>query len=331
MNRRAVLTVLFLLFFAGLLTAESFRGPVGGTLTVGTTGQTTEIVFGMEEIVLIELGGDPRFLDAVEIELTSPGPVSNVPGAVSVMLIVPASVSGTDGVIDVVGDLILSRPLQRQGKSFYQVLLRTDADPDSSAATVRIAEPVEPSSFPLAVSVISRMKGLAPELYNADFRLTATPVQREIGALQIEYRNDDGTIFEPGPRRPDFTLQINGADVTVDSEYLLLPGLHRVALRSQRFQDQELTVGLEPGRETEIVIPLIPAVATVSYTAPREAVLYLNGELLPDTSGDFTVLPGEHTITMVLEDYTVTRRFVVQEQRTYSLSLSMNIVIEEVN
>ena len=331
MKSRATLLLLLSSLLPVSATSETLRGPVAGTVVVTANGPTTEVVFGMEEIVVIDIADDPRFLDALEIELASPAAVAEVAGAVSLLFLSASDASGREGIVDVVGDELLRRPLRGQGKSFYQVLLHDNANPDRLAATVRPSRSLNPSDLPLVITVVTRMKGLAPDLYNSDFRVSISPVSRNIGALRLQYELENGNRYEPGRQAPDFSLMVNGSPVDVSGEYLLPPGLHRVALESTRYEDYEVTVGVERGTETEIVLPLVVSVARVSYNAPRDAVLYVNGELLPGSTGAFTVAPGEHTITMVMDDYTVTRRFVVEERRTYSLSLSMNIVIEEVN
>jgi hypothetical protein len=331
MTRQATLLLTILTLLPLSISAESIRGPVAGSIEVSAVGNTEEIIFGMEELVIIDIADDLRFLDAIEIELTSPPAVAQVAGAVSLLLIAHAETSDGDGVIDVVGEELIQRPIRQAGKSFYQILLQSGANPDRSAATVRVSDIIDSTSLPIVLSVVTRMKGLAPDLYNSDFRVSVSPVTRDIGALQLEYLLEDGSELAPGLQSPGFSLRINGNRVDVSSEYLLPPGLHRIALQSDRYDDFEVTVGVERGRETLVRVPLTISLATVAYTAPREAVLYVNGELLPGSSGDFTVEPGEHTITMVMDDYTVTRRFVVEERKTYSLSLSMNIVIEEVN
>jgi len=141
-----------------------------------------------------------------------------------------------------------------------------------------------------------------------------------VNRLRIAFgRKKDGIDFNA----------IDDQPVQVDSEYLLAPGIHRVALTSERYQDQALTVGVEQGHVTSLRIPLLLALATVNYTAPRGSRVYVDGTALDAESGDFTAVPGEHTIVVVVGDYTVTRRFSVAEGREYNLAVTMGVAIEE--
>jgi hypothetical protein len=328
--RRFATLILFISLAVGL-GAETLRGPLGEQISVTPTEPAEVGGISLETVVLVDIAGDPRFLDAIDLELTSPGPVDDVPGAVSLYLLGPVDTQQRAGIIDVVGERLLMRPLQRAGKSFYQIVLRDDAAPDASPAITRIEGVVEPASFPIAISIVPRMKGLSDALQSAEFRIAARPVTRDLGAIEIRYLGEDAALYDPdGSRAPEFTLSIDGRPVPVQSEHLLEPGLHRIRLNSERFQDQEVTVGVERGRTITVDLPLELALATVVYTAPRGSSVYVNGEVLDAPTGDFTVPPGEHTIVVVLGDYTQTRTFRVEERRTYSISLTMDIVVEEI-
>ncbi|MFW6262042.1 MAG: hypothetical protein ACOC6J_10720, partial [Spirochaetota bacterium] len=70
MKRYAALTILLLL--ASALLAETLRGPLGEELSVTPVDPAEATGVGLEDIVLIDLDGDARFLDAIDVELTSP-------------------------------------------------------------------------------------------------------------------------------------------------------------------------------------------------------------------------------------------------------------------
>ncbi|MFP4113309.1 MAG: hypothetical protein ACOC2Y_02585 [Spirochaetota bacterium] len=328
---RGLFATTILLSLASLLPAQTLRGPTGPTLVVTPTGPAEGSGIGLETIAFVEIEGDARFLEAIDIELTAPSAVAEQAGALSLYVMGPVDVRERGGVADVVGEELLRRPLVRGGKSFYQIVLQSDARPDASPAVTRVGTIVPPTSFPLAISVVPRMKGLSESIQESEFSLAARPVTRNVGAIEVRYEYEDGTVYDPtGARAPEFELYIDDELVTIATEYLLPPGLHRLHLRSDRFQDQEVTVGVDRGRAVPIRLPLDLALATVSYSAPRGSSVYVNGRALDGHSGDFTVPPGEHTIVVVLGDYSVTRRFSAEEQQTYTISVTMDILVEEI-
>ncbi len=326
-----LITAAALLLLSSPSFAETLRGPLAAELTVTPVESASAEGVGVEGIVLIRIDGDPRFLDAIDIEITSPAAVAEHAGALTLSVVGPISMEARADVASVVGEELLRQPLQRGGKTFYQVVLRDDADPDALTTVTRIGTVVPPQTFPLALTIVPRMKGLSEAIQAAEFTVTARPVTRNVAAIAVRYVHEDGSFFDPeAPLAPDFELTIDGQAVRVDSEYLVTPGLHRLRLRSQRYQDQEVTIGVDRGRSVTVDVPLRLALATVQYIVPRDASVYVNGRLREGSSGDFTVPPGEHTIVVVMGEYTVTRRFRVEERQRYSVSVTLDIVIEEI-
>ncbi len=325
------LTTLFaMLILASPVTSESLRGPLAGRLAVTPLVSATAEL-GLEGIVLITLEGDERFLDAIDIELTAPAAVGEHAGALMFAILGPVRVEEASGIVSVVGPEVLRRPLLRGGKTFYQVVLHEGVDPASPPASTRIEQVVPPSMFPIALTVVSRMKGLSPTMQQSVFTISARPVAREIGSIRVRYVHEDGSLYAPERARTlEFSLTLDDRAVDVNEEYLVEPGLHRLRLRSERYQDQDLTVGVDRGRAVSVEMPLRPALATVSYIAPQESSVYINGQLQEGTAGDFTVPPGEHTIVVVVGGQTVTRKFRVEERRRYSIAVTMDIAIEEI-
>ncbi len=326
---RALVTAL--LSASPLLYAQSLRGPLNDPLLITPTSEARLDNVAIESITLIELTGDLRFYDAVELELSSPSAISEFPGAVELNLLGPVNVNESDDIATISGPELITEPLVRSGKTFYQIVLRNDARPDASPAVVQIGNVVPATTFPLAITMITRMKGLSESINNAEFVLSARAVPRDIGAVTIAYPLEDGTSYDPASARaPDFQLFLDGDEVEPASEFLVSPGLHRFRLVSDRFDNQEITVGVERGVNQLVQLPLNVAMATVTYSAPRGATVFVNGEQVAGASGDFTVPPGDHTIVVVVGDYTVTRRFSVGEKRTYSIAVTMDIAVEEI-
>ncbi|TVQ23236.1 MAG: hypothetical protein EA382_10495 [Spirochaetaceae bacterium] len=313
----------------GTLAAETLRGPRVELRVDAASGPQTAVL-GVESVLLVSLGDNARFIAALEIELSSPAPVGDLAGAVHLTVIAPINETDRSGIAEAVGDVLLAQPLVRAGRTFYQIRVSNDAPAAGSAAIMQPSRIVPAGQFPIALSVIPRMKGLSPALRDADFQVTVRPVLLNIGSLRVTYQLEDGTFISDTLRAPGFTLAINGADVTVAEEYLLPPGLHRVVLSSRQYIDHAVTVGVEQGRETRLTIPLQIALARVAYTAPRDAQVYLNGTPLDGARGDFTVPPGEHTIVVLVGDYSITRRFRVDEGRRYSMSILIDIAVEEI-
>ncbi len=328
MRRFGLMTILVILALP--VAAENVRGPIADRLDVDPAGQPLSSEFGLDEIILAGTTGDSRFFDAVEIEVTIPASVTEFPGALSLLLLTTGSLSEHAGVAEVNGAVILSQPLTRSGKLTLQIPLHPEAEVNASAAVTVLDHLLSADDLPLAMTVLSLMKGLPSEIAATRFPVVVRPVARRMGSVQVSFILEDDSEFQiDSYLAPEFTLEIDGIPVQIEPEYLLEPGLHRLSLTSDRYQDQNLTIGIEQARSTRLNVPLLPALATVNYTAPRGSRVYVDGRALEGEIGDFTAPPGEHTIVVVVGDYTVTRRFSVEEGREYNLSVDMDVAIEE--
>jgi hypothetical protein len=328
MSRLGLITLLIVLALP--VAAESARGPVVDTLNVEPAGEALTGNLALEEIILAGTAGDARFFDALEIEVTIPATVADIPGAISLLLLTTGTIAERAGVAEINGTAILFQPLIRAGKLTLQIPLHPEAETNASAAVTVLDHVLSPEDLPVAITVLSSMKGLPPEFSTAQFPVVVRPVARRVGSVEVAYTLEDGSEFQlDSYLSPEFALEIDGESVDIESEYLLEPGLHRLTLTSDKYQDQALTIGIEQARAAQLAVPLVLALATVSYTAPRGSRVYVDGRALDAEIGDFTAPPGEHTIVVVVGDYTVTRRFSVEEGREYNLSVTMDVAIEE--
>lgn len=324
--------VLSTLLIASALVAggETLRGPIVAELAVQPHGGAQTASFTIDGIVTVALDGDPRLLDAIEIELTAPVVAGELGGALALSIVAGTDRRSEGNVAQITGMPILLKPILRAGKAYFLVPLQASARGESSAAVTVVDTVVSPAELPLAFSVVPLMKGLSEEIARAAFSLLVRPVTRNLALLRVRYEYEDGTFYDPDSLlAPDFKVAIDGLEVQVSAEYLLAPGLHPVRLVSTKYEDRDTTIGLDPGQTADLVVPLLLSVATVTYTAPRGSRVYVDGVSLAAASGDFTVAPGEHTMVVVVGDYTVTRRFVVEERKSYAISLTMDIVLEE--
>jgi hypothetical protein len=326
---RRVTFALALTLLTAPLFAQSIRGPVAANLAVTPTRESEAAELGLDEIVLLRADGDFRFYDALELEILTPETATAFPGALTVIVSTTGTYSERAGVAEINGAILVSEPIVRAGRTFFYVPLREGAETNASAVA-RIIPRVLAGDFPLVVTLVSAMKGLPQEIAESRITITASPVTRDIGAAAVSFRYEDGSTFPAdGLRSPPFSLEIDGRRTSVSGEYLLEPGIHRFSLISEEYLDQLVTVAVEPGATTLVEIPLLPALATIAFSAPRGARVYIDGQDMGVESGDFTAVPGEHTIVVVVGDYTVTRRFSVEEGRSYSLSVTMDLVVEE--
>lgn len=336
LTRRTITGILLLLLLTGVVQsgiAQNLRGPVVGELAVEPAGDPATIVLTIENIATVRLDGDPRLVDALELELVIPSILADFAGAIMLYVFSETarrSIDVAQNVYEFTGSVVFAEPILRAGKAFFYIPVREDAGTDASAAIKVAPAPLVPEDLPLAVSLVPVMKGLTEEVAVAEFMLTARPVTRKIGLVRLEFQYEGDSLYDPGSlRSPEFSLYLDDEPTPVSSELLVAPGLHSLRLESVKYEDKDITIGVDAGSTTNLVLPLVLSLATVNYTTPRGSGVFVDGEAVGEETGVFTLPPGEHTMVVVVEDYAVTRRFSVEERKTYTISLTMDIEVEE--
>ena len=64
--------------------------------------------------------------------------------------------------------------------------------------------------------------------------------------------------------------------------------------------------------------------------APESATIYLDGQrYIPSVHKAIEVVAGEHVVLIQLGDYAISRRFTVENGKGYTISLLLDIIVEE--
>lgn len=322
--------LLLLITASGILGAQTLRGPLVAEVSISsvpTDEASAEI--RPDELLSITLTGEVELIDALEIEFQPTGSGPRFDGSLVLRVLDAITTTAERSVHEFTGRELLSDPIAGAGRRFVRIPLSESASLVAGAGTV--VTPVRiGSGRPVVVAVQPVMKGLPASELDARYRITARPIVANRGIAQIDVRDEQGTLVSPAEARiAGVAVYLDGTQITPSEPVRLAPGLHTVALASGRHQDQERTFGIERGTRTIVDVPLIIAQATIRYEAPRGSLVYIDGQRMPTERGGFTLAPGEHTMTVAIGDYSVSRRFVVEGDKEYSVSISLDIQINE--
>lgn len=320
-----------LLAFGTVAAAETVRGPVVDIVRIGPSEpEGIERVLEIDEILAVEIDADRRFLHGVELEVHVPAAARNQPGSVAVSGLVSLTPAPERGVMSLRGARVLQEPLLRAQRVYYQIPVYPDADLRSSADTRVLEKIVPPESFPLVLTFTDIAKGSSIQQDSATFTVRVRPIVRDLGAVSLRFRTEVGEeVYTGDDELGDVILRIDGTVVdAVRSELVLPSGLHTIELRSDTYLESSRTFGVERGRVTELSVPLVRPKAIVRLDAPRGAVVFVDGQKVEESVVE---LPeGEHTALVRIGDYSVSRRFTVARKKSYIISVSLDIIVNEI-
>ena len=330
MNRRFTLVGL-LLFAVFTASAETIRGPIVDIVSV-----TTEDMEGLsrtvrlDEILAVRLDADPRFLQGIEIVIQVPAAVRQQPGSVAVSGLVSLTPDPERRVMGLRGARVLHQPLLRSQRMFLLIPVFAGASFRSSADTSVLDQVIPPESFPLALTFTDIAKGSAVPRDTTMFDVRIRPVVNDLGAVALRMENESGEEIFPGDDDlEDVTIRIDGRSIDPSGEEILLPaGLYTMELTSPTYLESSQTFGVERGRVQEVSVPLVRPKATVRLDAPRGAEVFVNGAKVGASTVELS--EGEHVALVRIGDYSVSRRFSVERKKSYIISVSLDIIVNEV-
>ncbi len=323
------LSVLLSIIVAAGLHAETFHGVVGTVMDPGEPRGRSFIIPAQEYIAFLA-PEDRLFTTAFELELEIPAAVVGTQNAVGLYLyagVAPDPELAPGGATTHAGEAVLLVPLGRSGLERVEILLpgRTE----SLGFGSHVVHINDFSEFPLMLGVAPISKGVSDTLLNQEYRLSVRRRTIPEGGVRVRFQDADGrNLSRSQLSAAGVSATIGRRRLTADQVDLLEPGFHTVSLESQDHLPDQRTVGVQRGEVTDVVFRLEEARPQVRVEAPRSAVVTIDGDLV-SPGEDLYLEPGEHSIVFRIDEVTVSRRFVVARTGSYTLSLVLDILIDE--
>jgi hypothetical protein len=166
-------------------------------------------------------------------------------------------------------------------------------------------------------------KGLPDEFERMRFNLIARPILSDEGAVRIIPR------FPPQLRDRPFTVLINDNVVTdISGEIVLREGQNHLIVLSDDYRNISTRFIVERARVIDLILDLQDITPIIIFDGPQNAQIFLNNTLVRNREG-IPVEPGTHEVRFQVDDYIVIRTLNVQRGKTYRVSLSVDLTIQE--
>ena len=325
MKKNYYILILCVLLVNAKTEAESFRALVADELIISTENpKGSSINIEWNNSVLIHLDSNTRFLRGIEIEITAPQRWLAHRGSLAMLLYSNLDKQPTAGVNDLEGRRIAFDPLPNKVKIIYQIPVRQSHGLWTSPYATVVGDIAPPSSFPVLFRIMPIIKGISDELENMKFQFTARPILSDEGAVKFKLR------YPEQLRGKAFTMLIDGKVIeNISDEQILKEGEHHLAILSENYRNESRRFIVERSKVIEINVNLQDPTPLLIFEAPENARIFLNNNPIARDSGPVPVEPGAHEAKFHVGDYTLIRNITVERGKTYRISLSVGIDIEE--
>jgi hypothetical protein len=284
-----------------------------------------------ERLAAIAINQQLSFLEGIQLEIRVPEAVRSAGGGFAVYLYESVQPPPSPGVESYRGRRVFFRPIPVASRFFVTIPVSREHQLRATADTFLVDGVVATERFPVVMSILPVMKGIPAAAMRADFTVTAKPLLLDIGAARLRITDPAGAdILESAGSLREFQLFLNGERIDYREEPIILaPGLHRLSLESTRYENQRLTFGVERGTISEVEVQLQEPRSAVRFDAPDGVTLFVDGEEVDHRAQDFSLGAGEHTVMFQIGEYTVSKRFAVEPKKSYEISLTLDILINE--
>jgi hypothetical protein len=330
---RKISLVLFALAVATALHGQSqVRGTVTSELVVDPSrSEGVSVTMRAERLTAIAVEQELSFLEGVQLEIRVPEAVRSAGGGFAVYLYENVRPAPSPNVRSYRGRRVFFRPMPAASRFFVTIPVSPEHRLRETADTFLVDSVVDAERFPILMSILPVMKGIPAAAMRAGFTVTAKPLLLDIGAVRLRITDPDGVdILESAGSLREFQLFLDGERVDYREDPIVLaPGLHRLSLESTRYENQRLTFGVERGTISRVDVELEEPRSAVRFDAPEGVTLYVDGEEVDHRAQDFSLGAGEHTVMFQIGEYTVSKRFAVEPKKSYEISLTLDILINE--
>ncbi len=310
--------------------ADIVRGKILQTSKLGNGVPESQLLpVKLEDLWVITLEEEHDLLKGIEIFIETPKEAQTYRGTYAFYLFgkvsPPPAATAQSNPLSYEGALLYFKPFIQERKLYVQIPISTKTGFSLAPDTAILEKPVEKGVFPLLFTFLPIMKGIPESALKAEFKVQVRPLFKDLGKVRFSVKSPKGSVPLEKTRifLNDQALQLKGDSLNIE------PGLKNFRVEIDGFPPFQTTVALEKGKVVTVEVTFIKKEATVHINAPLGTHVFVDGKPVALNQGEFTLEPGEHTFSFKLGDYQVSKRFYLEQGKSYGVSLYLDILINE--
>lgn len=324
--KQLLCTISYFFFFSvSFFYPDSFR--VSNTYAYTFTTEVFEpvsLTIGYNDAVSFTVKSDFLFLEGIELEIKQDKTSMNYPNSIAYTVYTDIKPEPSKRCIDYSAKKISTALLPNRFSHIIRIPVRSDYGfkQIKNSELLPYDNKLVVAPFMLRLSPV--MKGLPEDFEQATFTVIARPLLIAEGGLKLRL------IFPDKEQKP-LNIQLNNEYLThFDNLQLLLPGTYSININSDAYRTEMRSCIIERGRITQLEVLLKSIAPLLHIQAPENVTVFLdNQEFIPSKEPQ-PVEMGVHTVVFKMGSYELTRQITVEEGKTYELTMTMDVLLQEV-
>lgn len=286
--------------------------------------EPVSLTIGYNDAVSFTIKNDFLFLEGIELEIKQDKTSMNYPNSIAYTVYTDIKPEPSKNYVDYSAKKISTALLPNR----FSHILRIPLKKDYTFKRIKNSELLPYSSSvavnPIMLRLNPAMKGLPDDFERASFTVIIRPLLIAEGGLQLK-------LQFPDKEQKPVTVQLNNEYLThFEDLQLLLPGTYSVSISSDAYRTEMRSCIIERGKITQLDVSLKSITPLLHIQAPENVAVFLDNQELTLSKGQLPVAVGVHTVVFKMGTYELTRQITVEEGKTYEMTMTMDVLLQEV-
>lgn len=311
--------------FSALLSAENFRVRRVIPIAFSEISEKIAVESGINDALFVTLPEDLTYVSGVELNFKIPEVIATWRDSVAYMLYESLAPAPSSSNLDYYGERVHISTIPGKLSLTLHIPISKDFSIKDSPYSVKLP-PLSDIKKGIFLRFMMVMKGVPENLEESIFEITAKPVLKNQGALNL-------SVILPPESAEQKTYSVFVDDIPVQkSEFknkILSTGEHHLSVVSDSFRNELRTFRIEQAKSTSLSVNLRGVEPLLKISCPKDTQVFLDSEQIAVGTEPIMVSQGEHSVKFILGDYEVVKTLSAENGRTYTVNLNVDASITE--
>lgn len=320
-TKKISLSSIFLLT-AFLGSAENFRVRKVVPIAFSEINEKLTVESGINDALWISLPKDLTYVSGVELNLKVPEEIITWRDSVAYMLYESMSPAPAEKTLSYYGERLHVATIPGNFSLTIYIPVSKDFSIKDNPYSEKLPSPKDYIENGIFLRFMMVMKGVPESLENSILEITAKPVLKNKGALNL-------AITPPPSDEKKYSIFIDDAPAQDYGRKILSTGEHHLSIISDSYRNELRTFRIEQAKTTSLSVNLRGIEPLLKLVCPKDTTVFLDGNQIKASTEPIMITQGEHSVKFILGDYEIVKNISAQNGRTYSVNLNVDATISE--